>query len=247
MTTEGPAELPAWERSGPVGRAVELAGLLAASPLLLVHLVRLRPLEGASAAPDLIVVALALLCADFISGMVHWAADTWGSDTCPVVGPRLLRPFRLHHLNPGDLLRRDFIECNGDVAVLAVASLMLTFFVPIGSDAGRLGSLFLVALAAWVLPTNQVHQWAHQAEPTRVIRWAQDLGLILSRSRHAVHHVAPFDRQYCILTGWCNRPLGMVGFFPALEGAIGAVTGLVPRADEETSQLRPTGAGAERA
>ncbi len=129
---------------------------------------------------------------------------------------------------------------------MAAFSLALTFLIPIGSDAGRLGSLFLVALAAWVIPTNQVHQWAHQAEPTRVIRWAQDVGLILGRSRHAVHHVAPFDTQYCILTGWCNRPLAMIGFFPVLEVAIAAVTGLVPRADEQPQASPWTSATTDR-
>ncbi len=247
MTTDGPAELPAWERSGPVGRAVEMAGLAAAPLLLVWHIVRLRPGDGPSLAPDLTVVALALVCADFLSGMVHWTADTWGSDTWPVVGPRLLRPFRLHHLNPGDLLRRDFIECNGDVAVLAASSLALTFLLPTGSDAGRLGALFFVALAAWILPTNQVHQWAHQAQPRRVIRWAQDLGLILGRSRHAVHHVPPFDTQYCILTGWCNRPLARIHFFPALEAAVAAMTGLVPRGDEQPAPPGRTHAAADRA
>jgi hypothetical protein len=39
------------------------------------------------------------------SGIVHWSADTWGRDDLPVVGQRLLVPFRLHHVDPDDLWR----------------------------------------------------------------------------------------------------------------------------------------------
>ncbi len=233
MTIAGPgAELPAWERSGPVGRAAECLGLVAAPLLIMFHAGRLRPPDLASLPGDAIVVLVALVCADLASGIVHWTADTWGSDTWPVVGPRLLRPFRLHHVNPGDLLRRDFIECNGDVAVLSSICLALTFLVPLGSPYDRAAALFLVSLATWVLPTNQVHQWAHQATSHRAVRTAQRLGLILDPTRHGVHHVAPFDTQYCILTGWCNRPLSAVRFFPRVERVVTAITGLVPRSDE---------------
>ena len=58
--------------------------------------------------------------ADFGSGLVHWGADTWGRDDLPVIGHRLLVPFRVHHLNPDDFLRRRFVETNGDVAFLAL-------------------------------------------------------------------------------------------------------------------------------
>src|SRR5687767_13671293 len=53
--------------------------------------------------------------ADFGSGLVHWGADTWGRDDVPLIGRRLLTPFRLHHLDPDDFLRRRFLDTNGDV------------------------------------------------------------------------------------------------------------------------------------
>lgn len=228
------AQLPQWEPAGPVERAVGLAALAAAPVLVVVHAVRLHASGDTSWVALVVVAAFALVCADFLTGLVHWSADTWGSEAWPVIGPRLLRPFRLHHINPDDLLRRDFIDCNGDVAVLASLALALTFLVPLDPATGRLAALFLVALAVWVLPTNQVHQWAHHPDPGDVIRWAQDRGLMLDHARHAVHHVAPFDTQYCILTGWCNRPLAAAGFFPALERGVAALTGLVPRGDEQS-------------
>jgi hypothetical protein len=61
-----------------------------------------------------------MAAADLASGLIHWAADTWGRDDLPIIGRRLLVPFRVHHINPDDFLRRRFIDTNGDVAFLAV-------------------------------------------------------------------------------------------------------------------------------
>jgi len=173
--------------------------------------------------PALVAGALA---ADVASGLVHWFADTWGSDSLPVLGRRLLRPFRVHHANPEDLLLRDFLDCNGDVALLACLPLLGAFFAPAPLAA------FLFALGAVSLPTNQVHQWAHRPEPPRAVAWLQRRGAILSRESHARHHRAPYAANYCIATGWCNGALEALGFFRALERAVTLATGAEPRAHD---------------
>ena len=72
-----------------------------------------------------------MAAADIASGLIHWGADTWGRDDLPVIGHRLLVPFRVHHLNPDDLLRRPFIDANGDPAFLVLPVLLGLFAVPI--------------------------------------------------------------------------------------------------------------------
>jgi hypothetical protein len=85
-----------------------------------------------------------MAAADFGSGLVHWSADTWGRDDLPLIGPRLLVPFRVHHINPDDFLRRRFIETNGDVAFLATPILLGFLAVPLetawGGAVGAAGS-----------------------------------------------------------------------------------------------------------
>ncbi len=93
--------------------------------------------------------------------------------------------------------------------------------------------MFLVSLAAWTLPTNQVHQWAHMPDPPRLVAWLQRHGVILSREAHREHHASPYVVNYCIATGWCNAWLTKRHVFARLERTIFRVTGMLPRADEE--------------
>lgn len=174
-----------------------------------------------------------ILLADLFSGLVHWAADTWGRSDLPVIGPRLLRPFRVHHLNPDDFVTRGVLDTNGDLAAITIPALALLQTLSLHSAAAQalavLGLSFCIAGGL----TNQIHQWAHLPRPPRVIRGGQRLGLLLGRHAHAEHHAAPHDGSYCITTGWWNRPLDGIGAFRRLERGVTWVTGWRPRRDEE--------------
>jgi plasmanylethanolamine desaturase len=213
-------------------RALEILSLAIAALLLVSNIVRLFRASALSAwwAPFAIVAAA--FGADLVSGIVHWAADTWGSMTCPLFGRRFLRPFRVHHVNPHDFLRRDAIDCNGDVAMLNIPMLAGAMLIPVATGGGQLAAVALVAFCAFSLPTNQVHQWAHMTEPPRLVRRFQRAGLILSHEEHGRHHRKPYVANYCIATGWCNPCLTAIGFFSILERTVTTLTGIQPRHDE---------------
>jgi len=218
---------------GRLTRTLEAGSLVVAITLVGANLVRVVT-EGLILhwwAP-LVVVAAAVM-ADLVSGLVHWTADTWFSETMPVLGRRFLRPFRVHHVNPEDFLRRDVIDCNGDVAMLNIPILVAALIVPVATAAGAAVALALATFSTAALPTNQVHQWAHMPVPPAPVRWLQQRGLILSREEHARHHREPYVTNYCIATGWCNRWLSAVNFFPTCERLVTRVVGLEPRADEK--------------
>ncbi|HEV8145103.1 MAG TPA: fatty acid desaturase CarF family protein [Bryobacteraceae bacterium] len=178
------------------------------------------------------------LSADFVSGAVHWFCDTWFHDSLPYFGRRFLRPFRVHHVNPNDFLRRDFIDTNGDVSMLVIAVLLIAWFVPLESARQLWLVVYLLSFSLVSWPTNQVHQWAHMSKPPRWVARLQRLGLILSRPAHEQHHAAPYAMNYCIATGWLNRPLSAIKFFARLEILITRITGLQPRVDDATYMLR---------
>ena len=166
-----------------------------------------------------------ITAADLASGLVHWGADTWGRDDLPVIGHRLLVPFRIHHVNPDDFLRRRFIDTNGDVAVVAIPVLVGLNAVPLEVGWGACVVLFGLGFCGIGVFTNQIHQWSHMPAPPGPIRMLQDCGLLLGREEHARHHDRPYDVHYCITTGWCNRPLERLGVFRRLETAIAGLTG----------------------
>jgi len=224
--------LPKHDVMGPLARALEAASLAAALALLVVNAARF------AAEPRLrtwwlpLALAAGVVVADFASGIVHWTADTWGRESLPFFGVRFLRPFRIHHLNPDDLCERDFVDCNGDVALLVCPVLFGSWLMPLESDLLAATSVLTAAFGAATLPTNQVHQWAHLAAPPRAVAWLQARGWILSRDAHQRHHAAPFTQSYCITTGWCNRALDGLGFFRVAERIVSRATGRVPREDE---------------
>jgi hypothetical protein len=215
----------------PTSHIVAVVSLVSAVTLLALLIARLGPAVGLAWWLPIVVLASGAI-ADLVSGIVHWTADTWGHESWPVVGPRVLRPFRVHHVNPEDMLGRGFLDLNGDVALITLPILAAAWLTPVDTAGGRLAAVFLTAWAVWALPTNQIHQWAHRADPPRLVRALQRAGVILPGAAHRVHHASPYATHYCITTGWNNGWTARVGFFSRLERIVTRLTGLVPRADE---------------
>lgn len=223
-------------------RALDWGSILVFGALLLWLVVRLWPAMRASPWWALSAALLGYLAADLISGLVHWGADTWCSVDLPVLGRSFLRPFREHHLDPTAITRHDFAETNGNNCLVSLPVLALAVFLAPQNpeDQNPFWSAFLGALVFWVMCTNQFHKWAHTAFPRAPVTWLQRCHLVLPPAHHATHHAYPYTRSYCITTGWMNGPLNALGVFPALEGALTALTGALPRADD----LGPAGARA---
>jgi plasmanylethanolamine desaturase len=226
-----PVAPPAVAAGSRASHAVELASVVAATALLTLLVVRLASAVGLAWWLPIVVLAAGAV-ADLGSGLVHWIADTWGRESWPVVGPRVLRPFRVHHVNPDDMLGRGFLDLNGDVALITLPILAGAWLMPIEAPAGRVAAVFLTAWAAWALPTNQVHQWAHMPRPPRIVRALQRWRVILPSTAHRIHHASPYATHYCITTGWNNGWTARIGVFARLERLVTRATGLVPREDE---------------
>lgn len=189
-------------------RRFEMAAIAALAALAVWNLWRALPLPGW----ELALAALgAWLIADFLSGLVHWAFDTFGSPRTPFLGPWFIRAFREHHDQPTAMARHDFVETNGANCMAGLPPLVAAALTP---------ESFLHALlsftAAGILLTNQCHKWAHmQAGP--LVRLLQRARLILHPAHHRLHHLRPHGSHFCTASGWMNVPLEAARFWRGLE------------------------------
>jgi plasmanylethanolamine desaturase len=218
-------------------RRMETVSLALFGALLPVALYRaVAALWGASGASWLLAAGacvLGMAAADLVSGLVHWGCDTWGNVHTPLFSA-FIRSFREHHVDPMAITRHDLVEANGDNCMLVVPALAALAAVHV--DLARPAELFVfvlvLAAAVAVALTNQIHKWAHQLRPPAPVRALQAARLILSRRVHNIHHQSPYDRYYCITTGWLNPLLGAVDFWATLEAAVSALTANAPRVDD---------------
>lgn len=231
MSRSQPSDGPSLAHYAKGFRLLDTLGVVAFGVVVVWSLFRLAP--HAADAPVLLVLALgfAWIAADFGSGVVHWAGDTWGTPHVPIVGPGFIRTFREHHVDQAAITQHDFVETNG-ANCLATLPVLLSGFA--FEAEAVFGATFSLALGLWVFLTNQIHKWAHEANPAPLVRLLQRAGVFLRPEHHAIHHAAPHDRAYCITTGWLNPILDRTRFFRVLERAIARATGA--RVAREASQ-----------
>jgi ubiquitin-conjugating enzyme E2 variant len=164
------------------------------------------------------------LTADFLSGVVHWAGDTLGDETTPIIGKNFVMPFRQHHVDPKEIATHDIIETNGNNCIVVLAPLTTAYLLMPGETGFWFFSSTLMGfLALFIVATNQFHKWAHSDHPPRVAVLLQRWGLILSPEHHNIHHALPHDRHYCITVGWMNPLLNRIQFFRGAEAVVAAV------------------------
>uniref|UniRef100_A0A663MXM2 Lipid desaturase domain-containing protein n=1 Tax=Athene cunicularia TaxID=194338 RepID=A0A663MXM2_ATHCN len=155
-----------------------------------------------------------VITADFLSGLFHWGADTWGSVELPIVGKFLQHQAAL-----------------SEQGIIFLVEIYL--FINEALYETCPWECYVFALIIFITMTNQIHKWSHTyfGLPRWVI-FLQDWHVILPRKHHRIHHVSPHETYFCITTGWLNYPLEKIRFWRCLENIIQAVTGEKPRADD---------------
>jgi len=184
-----------------------------------------RELGWLSLAVVIVVGApVAWILADFVSGLIHWFADTYGADDTPLFGPWLIKPFRQHHQYARDICTHNLVltignSCTGAVPLQAG----LLYLMIADEEVSALKAFFSLVLNLSLLAivaTNILHKWAHAEKTNWVISRLQRSRVFLSPAHHHLHHTKPFDSYYCITNGWLNPLLERIRFSATSKGPL---------------------------
>jgi len=166
------------------------------------------------------------LAADFGSGVLHWSVDNYGNGRTPIMG-NIIAAFQGHHSAPWTITYRGFAN--------NVHKLCIPFGVPtvaaityLAGPENPMVSLFFSVFCFTEIMSQEFHKWSHQTKK-EVPGWVntlQDVGVTIGRPQHNKHHIAPYDGNYCIVSGLCNKLMDESGFFRRLEHRIYAINGV---------------------
>lgn len=168
-------------------------------------------------------VLLSIVAGDFGTGVFHWSVDNYGSIKTPVFGS-VCAAFQGHHDTPWTITFRPFCNNVFKIAYGTIPPLLLL----LGSTMGSLPRLFLTLFINWWLLSQELHKYSHMRVVPPAVKKLQDWNIFLSRKEHGLHHTAPYEGHYCILTGMCNSFLDQTQFFRHLENIVFKLTGNRP-------------------
>jgi len=182
---------------------------------------QLLQLNGGEIAPTIAIGTFTTfaswLSADLGSGVLHWSVDNYGNGKTPVFG-NIIAAFQGHHSAPWTITEREF--CNN------VHKLCIPFGIPtvaaisfLAGPSHPMVSLFFTVFCSMEIMSQEFHKWAHmpKAECSPLINKLQESRIAIGRRAHNLHHVAPYEGNYCIVAGIWNPLLDQSGIFRWME------------------------------
>jgi len=178
---------------------------------------------------------LSWILADLGSGVLHWSVDNYGNGGTPVMGG-IIAAFQGHHSAPWTITERGF--CN-NVYKLCTPFGILPMAL-INAISGPFTTFFWTVFCVMEILSQEFHKWSHmtKSETPVFASWLQKLGLTVPRTMHALHHNAPYEGNYSIISGITNRVLDRSGFFRWLEHRVFLWNGLESNAWKLDQELR---------
>ncbi|MES2886609.1 MAG: fatty acid desaturase CarF family protein [Pseudomonadota bacterium] len=169
-------------------------------------------------------MAMAVVAADLVSGLVHWAEDAYvrfkPNRRVPLLN-QIAHDNMLHHRRPREFLQRSWWASSWDLVLLGALVILGAWALNVLNTA----VLLFVVLAC---NANQLHKWAHcnPRENPRLVTWLQRLKVLQTPRHHGRHHAGERNSHYCVVTNVLNPVLERLSFWTFLETVLAGVFGL---------------------
>lgn len=160
------------------------------------------------------------LLADLLSGIFHWMEDRYFKEEWPLIGKHIAIPNQIHHERPNDFLNQNYFSRNSTTILPA----LLIFIVAYLCGA----PLFILLALIFTSQANEIHAFSHQ-KCNWLIKMLQDTNIFQGPKGHAIHHKAPFDCSYCVMSGFLNPLLDTFKVWYYIELVIEKCTGIKPK------------------
>lgn len=163
------------------------------------------------------VIFASWVLADFGSGLLHWSVDNYGNGQTPIMGG-IIAAFQGHHAAPWTITERGF--CNNvyklTIPFGILPSVLAYYWLPPSA------AIFTISFCLFEILSQEFHKWSHmtKSEAPVLANVLQRCGLSVPRTQHVLHHIAPYEGNYCIVSGICNRVLDASGVFRRMEKII---------------------------
>ena len=171
-------------------------------------------------------LAVTLIAIDLVSGLVHWAEDTFGSEDTPVYGKWIVQPNVIHHEQPAAFTKKSWLQSSWDLALTSGLIVLTAWLI------GHL-TWHVWLFAVLGANANQLHKYAHMPRQKIpfFVRWFIDLRILQNANDHALHHTGDKNTAYCVITPYLNPVLDRLGFWRGLEKLTVPIFG-APRRDD---------------
>lgn len=184
----------------------------------------------------LVALVSGYFLADFVSGIIHWAIDTWFSEQS--LG-RMVAIAREHHTHPRHVLEYRFVDhaTLGSVpSVLFFGPMMALVWLLPSTTAVYVGVIWSFIITLTLLFGTSLHNLGHRQPQSRLLRILMMYRLVLSPKHHMVHHLGDQTVRYCVVNGWANPLCDHLGVWRGLEAVIMHMTDSIPRENDRKWQ-----------